>query len=87
MQFYRHKIPKSEDCVMAKVVSQDDNVGIHCELVEYSNIPALLMNEEVSKWKINYSKQFPVGKIIPCMIYMIDKVVLLFYNGKEIYEI
>lgn len=73
MQFYRNTIPKFEDNVMAKVVGYDEDIGVYCELIEYSNIPALIMNAEISKWKINYSKQFPVGKIIPCMIYMIDE--------------
>lgn len=74
MQFYRNNLPKFEDYVMARIVGNDESIGVYCELVEYSNIPALIMNSEISKWKINYSKQFPVGKIIPCMIYMIDDV-------------
>jgi translation initiation factor 2 alpha subunit (eIF-2alpha) len=74
MQFYRNNIPKFEDCVMAKIVDHDEDIGVHCELVEYNNIPALIMNAEISKWKINYSKQFPIGKVIPCMIYRIDEV-------------
>ena len=53
MQFYRNSIPKFEDSVMARVTSYDESIGVHCELVEYSNIPALIMNSEISKWKIN----------------------------------
>jgi translation initiation factor 2 alpha subunit (eIF-2alpha) len=74
MQFYDNKIPKFEDYVIAKVTGYDESFGLYCELVEYSNIPAVILNGEISKYKINYSKKYPVGKFIVCIIYMIDKV-------------
>jgi translation initiation factor 2 alpha subunit (eIF-2alpha) len=58
---------------MAIVTGQDNNFGVYCNLLEYNNIPAVIMNSEISKYKINYAKKFPIGKIIPCMIYGIDE--------------
>ncbi len=72
MQFYRNKLPKLDDYVMVKITNHDSEIGIHCELIEYNNIPAVIMNTEISKYKINYAKKFPIGKIIPCIVYMID---------------
>ena len=72
MQFYRNKIPKYEDYVMVTVTGHNTDIGVYCNLLEYNNIPAIILNEEISKWKINYDKDFPVGKVLPCMIYMID---------------
>jgi len=72
MQFYRNSLPQYEDYVMVRISSHDEKLGIYCQLVEYSDYPALLMNSEISKYKVNYNKNFPIGKIIPCMIYTID---------------
>ncbi len=74
MQFYDNKIPKFEDYVIAKVTGYDESFGVYCELVEYNNIPAVILNGEISKYKVNYSKKFPVGKLVVCVIYMIDEV-------------
>ena len=73
MQFNRNNLPKNDEYVMIKVVSHDENMGVHCELLEYKNIPAVILNGEISKYKVNYNKKFPIGKVMPCSIYMIDK--------------
>ncbi len=73
MQFYRNEKPSFEDFVMVKVTSYSEKLGLYCELLEYNNISAVIMNTEISKYKLNYSKKFPIGKTFPCMIYEIDK--------------
>lgn len=72
MQLYRDNLPQYEEYVMVRVSSHDEKLGIYCQLVEYSDYPALLMNSEISKYKVNYNKNFPIGKVFPCMIYTID---------------
>jgi translation initiation factor 2 alpha subunit (eIF-2alpha) len=72
MQFYRNKFPVVDEFVMVRVKSYSPSLGINCELVEYSNLPTLLMNSEISRKKIQYAKIFPIGKIICCMVNMID---------------
>ena len=74
MQFYRNKLPKSNDYVMIKVTEYNENMGVHCELLEYNNYPAVILNSEISKYKVNYIKKFPIGRIMPCTVYMIDKI-------------
>jgi len=84
MQFYRNKVPKYEDNVMVIVTGHNPEIGVYCNLLEYDNIPAIILNEHISKWKINYDKEFPVDKILPCMIYLIDhdkQYINLSYRG------
>lgn len=73
MRFYKDIIPKYEDNVMVIVTGHNQEIGVYCNLLEYDNIPAIILNEQISKWKINYDKEFPIGKTLPCMIYIIDK--------------
>lgn len=73
MRFYKNEIPKYEDNVMVIVTGHNPEIGVYCNLIEYDNKPAIIMNEQISKWKINYDKEFPINKTLPCMIYMIDK--------------
>jgi translation initiation factor 2 alpha subunit (eIF-2alpha) len=72
MQFYRNEKPNFEDFVMVKITGYSENLGLYCELLEYNNISAVIMKREISKYKLNYSKKFPIGKTFPCMIYEID---------------
>jgi translation initiation factor 2 alpha subunit (eIF-2alpha) len=72
MQFYRNEKPNFEDFAMVKITGYSENLGLYCELLEYNNISAVIMKTEISKYKLNYSKKFPIGKIFPCMIYEID---------------
>ena len=74
MQFYRHKLPKFNEYVMVKITGYNKDMGVQCELLEYNNYPAVILNSEISKYKVNYTKKFPVGKIIPCAIYIIDDI-------------
>ncbi len=74
MQFYKNEIPKFEDYVIARVTGYDEDFGVYCELLEYNNIPAVILNTEISKYKVNYSKKFPTGKLLVCIIHMIDEV-------------
>ncbi len=72
MQFYRKELPSFEDYVMVKVTGYSEKLGLYCDLIEYNNKQAVIMNTEISKYKLNYSKKFPIGKVFPCMIYEID---------------
>lgn len=73
MKFYSNKIlPKLNEYVVVKIVGHNNTTGILCQLLEYNNLDALILTTEISKYKINIGKKFPLNKEVICLVYSID---------------
>lgn len=77
MRFYSYNKPKvhtfiERDSVIGKVAEVSDTTGIRVELLEYDNLPGLVLTTQIAKYKVNLHKLFPIGKCIPFVIHNID---------------
>lgn len=77
MRFYSYNKPKvhtfiDRDSVIGKVIEVSDTTGIRVELLEYDNLPGLVLTTQIAKYRVNLHKLFPIGKCIPLMIHNID---------------
>ncbi len=73
MKFYSNKIlPKLNEYVIVKIIGHNNTTGILCQLLEYNNLDALILATEISKYKINIEKKFPINKEVICFVYSID---------------
>lgn len=74
MKFYSTKImPKLNEFVVVKIIGHSDTSGILCQLLEYNNLDALILTTEISKYKVNIEKKFPLNKEFICFVYSIDE--------------
>ncbi len=77
MRFYSYNKPKvhtfiERDSVIGKIIEVSDTTGIRVELLEYDNLPGLVLTTQIAKYKVNLHKLFPIGKCIPFVIHNID---------------
>lgn len=71
--FYENKYPKVNDVVFVRPKTISDDRGMYVELVEYGNIPGLIISTEIARKNINPAKIFNATKVYPCVVLSIDE--------------